>query len=158
MAVRSQSAHWTIAHSGPYVDHKAGDEAKPDCENCVNKGFECRYGVQLTFLKSNAQSLAPEHVAAQPKLGRGVYSKIQFIDQSTVPEERDEEPQCATEAPGASVADFDWDNFGDADTNVSAQVAVRVPVDIEESEEEHGITTPSPQPPSCADALLNAKY
>lgn len=30
-----------------------GDEGKPRCQNCIDKNFDCRYGLQVTFLSKN---------------------------------------------------------------------------------------------------------
>ncbi|KAI7978257.1 hypothetical protein EIK77_001200 [Talaromyces pinophilus] len=74
------------------------DEGKPRCRNCIDKGFQCQYGSQLTFLTKNAITVsAPEAPQA--------YSTIKFVSedpQSILNESsswEDEEPLTPTDAP-----------------------------------------------------------
>ncbi|KAF9890354.1 hypothetical protein FE257_006020 [Aspergillus nanangensis] len=37
-----------------YCSRCEGDEGKPRCQNCIDKNFECQYGLQVTFLPKNS--------------------------------------------------------------------------------------------------------
>jgi hypothetical protein len=38
----------------------AGDEARPRCQNCAEKQFECIYGTRVIFRESNLLGLTPK--------------------------------------------------------------------------------------------------
>ncbi|KAH8593957.1 hypothetical protein B0O99DRAFT_183972 [Bisporella sp. PMI_857] len=55
------------------------DEHKPTCQNCINRGLNCRYGVQLTFLKTNTFSRLPDEAQTLPESRTGTYKKLKFV-------------------------------------------------------------------------------
>ncbi|KAH8819847.1 hypothetical protein F5884DRAFT_892828 [Xylogone sp. PMI_703] len=56
------------------------DETKPKCRRCSEKGLSCRYGIQVTFLKSNASGLSSSE--AKSLNGTPGYKRIKFVDDS----------------------------------------------------------------------------
>ncbi|RAO67426.1 uncharacterized protein BHQ10_003438 [Talaromyces amestolkiae] len=75
-----------------------GDEGKPRCRNCIDKGFQCQYGSQLTFLTKNVITVST------PEVPR-TYSTIKFVSedpQSILNESsswEDEDPLTPTDVP-----------------------------------------------------------
>ncbi|KAL2838839.1 hypothetical protein BJX68DRAFT_272382 [Aspergillus pseudodeflectus] len=59
------------------------DERKPRCQNCIDKNFDCNYGMQVTFLPKNSITLsARELKSAEADHDRKEsYGKIQFINE-----------------------------------------------------------------------------
>ncbi|KAL4901312.1 hypothetical protein BDW74DRAFT_181883 [Aspergillus multicolor] len=55
------------------------DERKPRCQNCIDKNFDCNYGLQVTFLAKNSFTVSTEEDSTGKK--RGGYSKIQFVNE-----------------------------------------------------------------------------
>ncbi|KAL3482531.1 hypothetical protein BJX99DRAFT_252781 [Aspergillus californicus] len=67
------------------------DERKPRCQNCIDKNFDCNYGMQVTFLSKNSITVTAEELKkemngaqahSQPG-GNGAkrYDRIQFINE-----------------------------------------------------------------------------
>ncbi|RFU36211.1 hypothetical protein B7463_g81, partial [Scytalidium lignicola] len=54
------------------------DETKPKCHRCSEKGLSCRYGIQVTFLASNASGLS--NTDAESLTGTPEYKQIKFVD------------------------------------------------------------------------------
>ncbi|CAI7570458.1 unnamed protein product [Penicillium pancosmium] len=63
------------------------DEGKPKCQNCTDRGFNCQYGPQLTFLTKNAHTVESSEVGA----ASATYESIQFINEDPPKEEDDAE-------------------------------------------------------------------
>ncbi|KIW04687.1 uncharacterized protein PV09_04421 [Verruconis gallopava] len=69
------------------------DEAKPRCQNCVAKNFECRYGTPLTFLAKNNFTIVEE--PGQSKgLGtaRPKYASLEAVADSSSRSEHNDVP------------------------------------------------------------------
>ncbi|KAF2094753.1 hypothetical protein NA57DRAFT_60171 [Rhizodiscina lignyota] len=56
---------------------KCGEE-KPKCRNCIEKGFECKYSIQLAFHKHKAFTTGPDE--APPAGAVGSYGPIKFVN------------------------------------------------------------------------------
>ncbi|KAL4926987.1 uncharacterized protein BDV17DRAFT_293102 [Aspergillus undulatus] len=59
------------------------DERKPRCQNCIDKNFDCSYGMQVTFLPKNSITVTPREIQS-PRVDKGVsakYNKIQFVNE-----------------------------------------------------------------------------
>ncbi|KAL4882766.1 hypothetical protein BJY04DRAFT_216865 [Aspergillus karnatakaensis] len=56
------------------------DELKPQCQNCIDKNFDCNYGVQVTFLPKNTFTVTAGEIQA-PVNRRASYGKIQFVNE-----------------------------------------------------------------------------
>ncbi|QGA18804.1 hypothetical protein EYB26_006489 [Talaromyces marneffei] len=81
------------------VRRRKCDEAKPRCQNCIDKGFQCQYGSQLTFLTKNVITVST------PEVPRA-YSNIKFVpeDPQNILNEgsswEDEDSLTPTDVPG----------------------------------------------------------
>ncbi|RDW86673.1 Zn(II)2Cys6 transcription factor domain-containing protein [Aspergillus mulundensis] len=62
-----------------YVGNWSGDERKPRCQNCIDKNFDCSYGLQVTFLAKNSFTVSTDEDGTIRK--KGGYSKIQFVNE-----------------------------------------------------------------------------
>ncbi|KAG9235733.1 hypothetical protein BJ875DRAFT_458272 [Amylocarpus encephaloides] len=90
--VRTRQGCWTCRRR-----RRKCDEDKPNCQNCIVKGFKCKYGVQLTFHDANLIQLDPEEAHALKVRTPARYGKLQFVDGLQDPSEESEQ---YTEAPG----------------------------------------------------------
>ncbi|KAL3453608.1 hypothetical protein BJX65DRAFT_302505 [Aspergillus insuetus] len=59
------------------------DERKPRCQNCIDKNFDCNYGMQVTFLPKNSITLSARELksADSDHDRKENYGKIQFINE-----------------------------------------------------------------------------
>lgn len=53
-----------------------GDEQKPRCQNCTERGLDCRYGLRLTFLANNVSNLGPVDAQAFQDITPSFYRQI----------------------------------------------------------------------------------
>ncbi|KAL4939476.1 hypothetical protein BDV06DRAFT_214301 [Aspergillus oleicola] len=60
-----------------------GDERKPRCQNCIDKNFDCNYGLQVTFLSKNSITVAADEIQTPraEKSTKGNYTKFQFVNE-----------------------------------------------------------------------------
>ncbi|KAL4813987.1 hypothetical protein BDW67DRAFT_177497 [Aspergillus spinulosporus] len=70
--------------NSPDVAQAACDVGSGDASNCIDKNFDCNYGLQVTFLAKNSITVRAEEIeqsgdAASSK--KGSYSKIQFVNE-----------------------------------------------------------------------------
>ncbi|KAL4959720.1 Zn(II)2Cys6 transcription factor domain-containing protein [Aspergillus stella-maris] len=59
------------------------DERKPRCQNCIDKNFDCNYGLQVTFLAKNSITVTANEIHS-PKVERalsGSNRKFQFVNE-----------------------------------------------------------------------------
>ncbi|KAL4949814.1 hypothetical protein BDW69DRAFT_68519 [Aspergillus filifer] len=59
------------------------DERKPRCQNCIDKNFDCNYGLQVTFLAKNSITVAANAIQS-PKVEGGIGGnnrKLQFVNE-----------------------------------------------------------------------------
>ncbi|KAL4782038.1 hypothetical protein BJX76DRAFT_369410 [Aspergillus varians] len=81
MLALRQSAH--AAERAVYGVGSGGgsDERKPRCQNCIDKSFDCNYGLQVTFLPKNSITLTSGEIQS-PRGDRSAnYNKIQFVNE-----------------------------------------------------------------------------
>ncbi|KAL2829749.1 hypothetical protein BDW59DRAFT_158923 [Aspergillus cavernicola] len=58
------------------------DEHKPRCQNCIDKNFDCNYGMQVTFLPKNSITVTAGDLKAPQNVdSAGVYDRIQFVNE-----------------------------------------------------------------------------
>ncbi|KAL2814969.1 hypothetical protein BJX63DRAFT_431073 [Aspergillus granulosus] len=59
------------------------DERKPRCQNCIDKNFDCNYGMQVTFLPKNSITVTAGELksADLDKDRKESYGRIQFINE-----------------------------------------------------------------------------
>ncbi|KAL2860806.1 uncharacterized protein BJX67DRAFT_375813 [Aspergillus lucknowensis] len=73
------------------------DERKPRCQNCIDKNFDCNYGMQVTFLPKNSITVSGELKRSETNGDKkGGYNKIQFVN---------EEPLAVDNLTSATVED-----------------------------------------------------
>ncbi|KAL4895781.1 hypothetical protein BDV59DRAFT_199768 [Aspergillus ambiguus] len=59
----------------------AGDEKKPRCQNCIDKNFDCQYGLQVTFLPKNSITVAANELQTPETHEK---YRIQFVKEDPV--------------------------------------------------------------------------
>ncbi|KAL4870846.1 hypothetical protein BDV12DRAFT_165344, partial [Aspergillus spectabilis] len=82
------------------------DERKPQCQNCIDKGFLCNYGMQVTFLPKNSITVMAGEIQS-PADRRASYSKIQFVNEDPLSIDNTENsaehpPQSSSPTPSVS--------------------------------------------------------
>ncbi|KAH8646879.1 hypothetical protein BX600DRAFT_518899 [Xylariales sp. PMI_506] len=61
------------------VRRRKCDEGKPKCQRCIASGFDCQYGVRLSFLDKNAFTLDSAAPVSELSPARTNHPPIQFI-------------------------------------------------------------------------------
>ncbi|KAI9374741.1 hypothetical protein BJX61DRAFT_256851 [Aspergillus egyptiacus] len=59
------------------------DERKPRCQNCIDKNFDCSYGMQVTFLPKNSITVTAGERQALSVEAVG-YDRIQFVNEDAL--------------------------------------------------------------------------
>ncbi|KAH9223010.1 hypothetical protein DL95DRAFT_440743 [Leptodontidium sp. 2 PMI_412] len=73
--LRTRNGCWTCRKR-----RRKCDERKPRCQNCIDKDRKCQYGLQLTFLDVNMQTLLSHDSNNLERNAPGKYQNLQFVD------------------------------------------------------------------------------
>ncbi|KAF1989341.1 hypothetical protein K402DRAFT_270316 [Aulographum hederae CBS 113979] len=121
------------------------DEGRPSCRNCVEKNFECKYALKITFVNENVRTFGVKKTT-NPGGGTSSYKTISFVN------ENPEDDTVDVETPPE-----DFDEGGRGDANVAGGNPPHSPITLQHYQFYHGFdpveqpkpqnsSLPSPQP------------